>query len=306
MSLAPKLSFIILAYDMQRELPKTLESISISFQKDLEITEYEIILIENESNNLLDRNALELKYSNLRYFLNKADPSSPAHAMNLGLKYSEGDIVVFCIDGARLFSPGVAKGILSAAKLNEFFVVATHAYHLGYEPQNLSVPCGRHNQLIEDKLLKGINWPNDGYRLFEISVLALSSANGWFGPIAETNCIALPRDSAIKLGGYDENFVTLGGGYVNLDFYKRAQELDGHQLVYLLGEGTFHQVHGGVATNRNDTPHAEYKKEYENIRGEPFKITPLPNDLIYIGGIHSSAKKVLKESANKTHEDNDY
>ena len=73
-----KLSFIVLAYDMQRELPKTLHSLSESFQKDVTSDEFEIILIENQSRNLLDANKLKAQYPNLKYFLNKDRPSSPA------------------------------------------------------------------------------------------------------------------------------------------------------------------------------------------------------------------------------------
>ncbi|KAG1661966.1 Capsule polysaccharide modification protein LipA [Nymphon striatum] len=216
------LSFVILAYDMPRELPRTLDSLSDEFQQDISSSEYEIILIENESENLLDYQALE------------------------------------------------DKGIINASKMNDQFIVATHAYHLGDEPQNLSVPSGRYNQLIEDALLE---------------------------TIAESNCIALPRSSAILLGGFDEDFVTLGGGYVNLDFYKRAQNLEGHQLVYLLGEGTFHQVHGGVATNRDDTPHLAYKEEYIRLRGKPYEVSPLPENIMFFDSLLSLlGKKVTKEN----------
>jgi len=100
-----KLSFIVLAYDMKRELPRTLDSLSISVQEKVYIHDYEIILIENESSNLLDYKALEAKHPNLRYFLNKTNSSSPAYAMNLGLQQAKGETVAFCIDGARMFSP---------------------------------------------------------------------------------------------------------------------------------------------------------------------------------------------------------
>ncbi|MEE9328325.1 MAG: glycosyltransferase family A protein [Cocleimonas sp.] len=300
MSSSPKISFIILAYKMQRELPRTLQSLNSSFQQNVNIEDYEIILIENESDQLLDKQHLKSLYPNLHYYLNTTNPASPAYAMNIGLQHAKGDTVVFCIDGARLLSPGIVRGILNAAHLNEQFVVATHAYHLGDEPQNQSVPSGRYSKPIEDKLLEQISWPEAGYRLFEISVFALSSAAGWFGAIAESNCIALPRKSAIEMGGYDEQFVTLGGGYTNLDFYARAQKLERHQLVYLLGEGTFHQVHGGVATNRDDTPHEAYRQEYQALRGEPFKTTPLPEDVKYLGSINTSARKFLIESIINT------
>jgi len=292
----PKLSLIILTYNMQRELPRTLESLSGDYQRNIDIDDFEIILIENESNNLLDGKSLQLQYPNLRYYLNKTNPASPAFAMNLGLQHAKGDVVAFCIDGARLLTPGIVRGILNASRLHEQFVVATHAYHLGDEPQNQSVPNGRYDQKVENGLLEQISWPDNGYRLFEISVFALSSAAGWFSAIAESNCIALPRLSAIELGGFDEDFRMLGGGYVNLDFYARAQQLEDHQLVYLLGEGTFHQVHGGVATNRNDTPHEAYRKEYQQLRGEVFKTTPLPEDVVYLGSINPAASKFLSQS----------
>ena len=294
-----KLSIILLAYDMQRELPRTLQSLSAGYQKSVDEGDFEIILIENESSRVLDGELLEAQYPNLRYFLNSNNPSSPAYAMNLGLQYAKGENVAFCIDGARLLSPSIVRGVIKASQLYDDFVVATHAYHLGSEPQNQSVPDGRYNKSIEDALLKRIGWPSDGYDLFDISVFALSSANGWFGAIAESNCIAMPRESAIRLEGYSESFVTLGGGYVNLDFYKRAQELPDHQLIYLLGEGTFHQVHGGVATNRNDTPHDLYLQEYRKIRGENFEVTPLPDNVVYFGPLHDSAKGKLVYSLDR-------
>jgi len=295
----PKLSFIVVAYDMQREVPRTLESLMIPYQIGCSPEDFEIILIENNSKNVLDKKSIESQFPNVRYFLNKINPSSPSYAMNLGLQHAKGEAVAFCIDGARMMSPGIVKGILNAQCLFDDFVVATHAYHLGSEPQNVSVPSGRYNQIKEDELLASADWQSDGYKLFDISVLALSSRAGWFGAIAESNCIALSKKSAIELGGYSEEFVTLGGGYANLDFYARAQQLKNHQLVYLLGEGTFHQVHGGVATNRDDTPHDDYKNEYVKIRGAEFKTKPLPEDVFYLGVIHPSSKGVLIDSVKE-------
>ena len=50
---------------------------------------------------------------------------------------------------------------------------------------------------------------------------------------------------------------------MNHDLYRRACELDGTRLVVLLGEGTFHQIHGGAATSGRigwDEMHAEYQR----------------------------------------------
>ena len=41
-----------------------------------------------------------------------------------------------------------------------------------------------------------------------------------------------------------------GGGLVNLDFYTRASLRSDVELVQILGEGTFHQFHGGAMTGK--------------------------------------------------------
>ena len=54
------------------------------------------------------------------------------------------------------------------------------------------------------------------------------------------------QDSSFdRLGGYDERFDQEGGGFLNMDTYIRACEMPDSELVMLLGEGTFHQLHGG-------------------------------------------------------------
>ena len=77
------------------------------------------------------------------------------------------------------------------------------------------------------------------------------------------------RELWAELGGLDERFVLPGGGRVNHDLYRRACALDGAQLVVLLGEGTFHQTHGGAATSGRYAK-ADADAEYEALRGEPF------------------------------------
>jgi hypothetical protein len=65
--------------------------------------------------------------------------------------------------------------------------------------------------------------------------------------------------------------MSAGGGLVNLDTWVRACEtLDG-QVMLLLGEATFHQVHGGIATNAPPRTHwNQFHEEYMRIRGKPF------------------------------------
>ena len=132
-----------------------------------------------------------------------------------------------------------------------------------------SVPLG-YDQQEEDRLLDSVDWTHDGYRLFDISVFAGSSAGGWFAPLSESNALFLTKKLWEELGGYDERFRSPGGGLVNLDTYARACALPDSQLITLLGEGTFHQVHGGVATNATVHPWDTFHDEYVAIRGYPF------------------------------------
>ena len=145
-------------------------------------------------------------------------------------------------------------------------------------------------------MLAGIDWPSDGYRLFNISVFAGSSGQGWFRPINESNALFLFRPMWRELGGYDERFVSPGGGMINLDTYVRACELPDSQLVILLGEGTFHQVHGGVATNaRNSRIRRDFHAEYVRVRGKPFA-SPTARPW-YFGGVDRSVLKSIERSA---------
>ena len=62
-----------------------------------------------------------------------------------------------------------------------------------------------------------------------------------------------------------------GGGLVNLDMWKRACQDPKARVILLLGEATFHQVHGGVATNAKEChPWRIFHEEYIRIRGKSF------------------------------------
>ena len=58
---------------------------------------------------------------------------------------------------------------------------------------------------------------------------------------------------------------------MNLDFYARAVEAADHVFT-LLGEGTFHQVHGGAATGLNQAELKEalgrWSEESAKVRGQ--------------------------------------
>ena len=271
------LSIVVVAYNMPRELPRTLLSLSAGYQRHVHADDYEVIVVDNGSTPPVDRASLATLQGNFRLIrIHPASPS-PAHAVNRGLAEAKGDVIGVLIDGARIATPGLVHFAVHGARLYRRAVVASLNWYLGYDYQRFAMRCG-YDQAQEDALLASIDWPNDGYRLFEIGTVDESCVEGWYHPIAESNALFMRRALWEELGGLDERFDLPGGGLVNLDLFRRALELSEAQLVLLLGEGTFHQIHGGVASNLPVEAAADgwtrWDIQYESIRGHRYQWWP--------------------------------
>jgi glycosyltransferase involved in cell wall biosynthesis len=267
--LRPKASVVVISYNMARELPRTIRSLSPAMQRGVAAEDYEIIVVDNGSTQPFDEKALLQLAPNLVLRRLPGAGASPVKAINLGLELARGNLVGVCIDGARMASPGLVGRAIAATALHEKPVVGTIAFHLGPKAQPISIQEG-YNQAIEDEMLARSGWEEDPYRLFGVSVFAVSSGAGWFETPMESNAFFCTAAHWRELGGWDEAFVSPGGGLVNLDSWRRAIESEGAQLIMLLGEATFHQVHGGIATNSAGPPISDYFAEYERIRAKPF------------------------------------
>lgn len=267
---APLLSVVVISYDMERELPRTLFTLSPRFQRDIKAEQYEVILVDNGSPHPVDLSTIRDAWPQLHFHRIDGASSSPVAAINAGLAMARGDIVGVMIDGARMASPRLLATALEACNLHSGAVVGTIAFHLGPDVQMRSVANG-YDQAEEDRLLGTVDWQGDGYALFEISVLAGSSGDGWFVLPSETNALFLHRASWDQLGGYDAGFECPGGGLANLDTWARACALPDAKVFMLLGEATFHQVHGGIATNAPPKARwAEFHEEFARLRGRTY------------------------------------
>jgi len=285
----PLISVIIIAYNMAREIPRTVQSFLPPYQQDIDFEDIEIIVLENGSSLPIDPDIVRDWPTCVRYINVESPQPSPAKALNDGVAMARGEWVCPVIDGARMITPGVFKRAHELIHAHDNPIIATTGYHLGDKPQQENVLLG-YNQEVEDQLLESIGWPNNPYDLFKISSLGESAKKSWFGAVAESNVLVLKRSFYNTLGGYDEKFDIAGGGLVNLDFFKRFVEHDDSQYVMLLGEGSFHQYHGGVTTSRSvGLPSLEneskttwdiYAEQYLGIRGEPYHV-PQIHPLIY-------------------------
>ncbi len=274
-----QLSIIINFYNMRREARRTLFSMSRKYQQGIEEIDYEVIAVDNGSLLALDQKDVEGFGCEFKYQYFQATNASPCQAMNAAIQQARGDYVMCCIDGARMLSPGIIYYTLKARHLYSDPFIYTLGMHLGMQPQNISVEKG-YNQTVEDELLESVNWRENGYLLFDISSVALSSKNGFFSEISESNCFAMKKNSLIDMGGFDEKFSSAGGGLVNLDVFNRIHENQKIKPVMLLGEATFHQFHGGVATNvtMQQHPWPEMEKEYQRIRNKQYQTNHRPPD----------------------------
>ncbi|PWE18736.1 hypothetical protein DDZ18_03850 [Marinicauda salina] len=265
----PQLSLVVAAYNMARELPRTIYSLSRDYQRGIGPLRYEIIVVDNGSSVPVDEAELKAIAPETRVIrIDDASPS-PSSAINAAVRTARAPLIGLMIDGARLASPGLLKYALNAHRIDPQGLIGTYGFHLGPDVQMKSVFEG-YDQEVEDELLASVDWRENGYRLFEISVFAASSAKGWFKPIAESNAVFLPRSLWDQLGGLDERFRSPGGGKVNLDFWKRAVEAVGDPWM-ILGEGTFHQVHGGAATNQAAPARKQMDDEYTELQGVRFR-----------------------------------
>ncbi|MGI8890865.1 MAG: glycosyltransferase family A protein [Chthoniobacterales bacterium] len=266
------LSVIAIFFNMRREAPRTLYSLSRAYQEIDPDQAYEVLVIDNGSSSPLSASWVRSLGPEFCYhFIHSKNPS-PCFALNHFVDEAQFDDVMILIDGARILSPGIVRLTQLALEAFDNPFVYTLGMHLGPRLQNELVSVG-HNRTAEDALLQTVAWKQNGYSLFTISSVALSSKRGFFSKLTESNCFALHKEDYREAGSYDARFIGPGGGLCNLEIFNRIHSFPWIEPIMLLGEATFHQFHGGVATNvrLEDHPWPVMEAEYAQIVGEPYQ-----------------------------------
>ena len=94
------------------------------------------------------------------------------------------------IDGAHVLTPGVLRYGIAGIRTYGPAIMVTQQWYVGPGQQPDAMLAG-YDQAYEDELFADIEWPQDGYRLFEIGHFI--GDRDWFDGLWESNCIFVPR-----------------------------------------------------------------------------------------------------------------
>src|SRR5688572_26723194 len=106
MSSSVAVSVVVVAFGMERELPRTLRSLRGPYQRATS-GEGEVIVVDNGSPEPIAQTLPPDLSADVRLARIDDAPASPARAANLGIALARGELVGLIVDGARLASPGL-------------------------------------------------------------------------------------------------------------------------------------------------------------------------------------------------------
>lgn len=268
-----KFSFIVNFYNMQREAARTLTSLSRSYQRSAADIDYEVLCIDNGSDPPMDADWVSSFGPEFRLFTPSKLLPSPCAAINEAAREARGEYLAIMIDGAHLLTPGVFAEAASALAESPRAAIAVRHWFVGGDQRWLS--AAGYSREMEDKIFTRIHWPHDGYQLFAAGAPMEESPTAWLDGLVESNCLFLEATLYDRIGGMDEAFSEPGGGFSNLDLFRRTHKAAEGGVVSLIGEASFHQYHEGTTTNvtdrEKDARVRAYANNYRKIRGYEFK-----------------------------------
>ena len=274
----PRMSIVVATYRMQREAPRTIMSLLPPLQRHVDDVDYEIVVVDNGSPEPLNLGDIAAKAPRTVRLVRVAPhcaSESPARCINTAVRqHSTGELVMICIDGARMASSHLIRRTIDILDRHPRAFTYVGSRHLGPKPQMQSVKEG-YDQAVEDQFLGSVSWDTDLDELYRISVWA--GAHEPSNPLlqSESNAFAMMRATWNCIGGYDERFARPGGGLCNLEVFRRLVTRNDGLNVLLYGETTFHQVHGGAATSHQGY-FDESLAEYRRVVGGNYRWSPFP------------------------------
>ena len=239
------ISFVVVAYNIPRQLQRTLTSLSPGYQ-GIEGNRLEVIVIDNGSETPLTMQDFG-KFPFVKQVIRVEGHPSPVHGLNRGIEAARFDTIALMIDGAHMLTPGVVRNTRMLVQYAPRPVINVPQYTLGPASQNLR----SHGNSFEAEgaALQELGWPAQGYSLFDYGVMPGENMNRHALDSIESNCLITTREVLEECGGFDERFDEPGAGLANIEFFTRLVHCPENQYILLPGEGSFHQDHGGTTTS---------------------------------------------------------
>ena len=149
---------------------------------------------------------------------------SPAPALNRGIADRRGRAVALMIDGAHVLTPGVLRfgdarpdDLRARGRRRRSSGTSGRASRTRRSPRATTAS-------YEDRLFEQIDWPTDGYRLFDDRPLH-RRPRLVRRAVGEQLHLRAARRCSSRSGLMDESFSMPGGGFANLDFFERMATL---------------------------------------------------------------------------------
>lgn len=296
----PLLSFIVVVYKMPRQAMNTLYSLSVRHQRNVKENDYEVIVIENRSDNNLNEADVTALGRNFHYFLREEVSQSPVGAINFGFEKIHSNHICLMIDGARMVTPRVVEYGLMAISADYNSLVAVPGYSLGWQDQHHHLDAA-YDETVEISLLSAINWQKNGYRLFDIATISGANPNGCMNPLMECNCVITSARNFELIGRANLDFQLPGGGSINLHIFRQLGLLpESRHYFVMAGEGSFHQFHGGITTAQwedLDEVLESHRKQLHSYWGNKFH--SLRREPILLGASNSHAQRFMAFASQK-------
>lgn len=233
------LSVVVMLDGISRQAENTLHTLSPAYQKNVAPSDYDVVVVERPSRDVLGAEAVRALLPAARYLL-AAEGESLGATLSLGIHASRAPLVGLLFDGATMVTPRLVEHALLSARVFEKPIAAVPGYQLGKEPQHLHATTG-YDERAEIALLSTVEWRRDGHDLFEIACRDPAFQLGFLGPFTELGCVFARRESIEPSLLREAPLDTVGA--LSMYVFGHLCLLPETKLAVLAGEGTFHQFH---------------------------------------------------------------
>ena len=239
------ITFVIAAYNIPKQLERTLFTCSAQYQS-ADPSQIEVIIVDNGSTPAVP-NSLRASHPEISKILRFEGDPSPVKGLNAAIAQAEFSNIALMIDGAHMLSPGVFKNAREVLTSMRRPVINVPQFMLGDVSQNFGHVAWAFER--ESENLERLGWPRDGYSLFRYATRPTEFAQRGQLHFFESNCLISTKAVFDECGAFDERFDEPGAGMANVEMFWRLIHEPTNRYVVLPGEGSFHQDHGGTTTS---------------------------------------------------------